>query len=571
MSVFALGHKARFYRRLRIKMPVLEESLQGKDLGHLRIVAHFWGIDLDSPFPPPDVRTALPRLVRMMLNPVLVGEIWTTLDVEAQSALGTLRRAGGRLPWAQFIRIYGPLREMGPAKRDRERPYLEPTSAVEKLFYRGLVSRAFFDSPSGLQEFAYIPSDLLPLLPASEGADLPSPGQAAPASERAHIIPATDHILDHATTLLAALRLRRQLPAMAQGPCPLLPTALKSLLGAAGLLDAQDFPLAEPTRVFLESPRNEALAWLARTWLASAAFNELRLVPNLSIEGEWLNDPLETRQRVLGFLDALLAERTWWSLSSFIAAVYQQYPDFQRPAGDYDSWFIRDLQSGEFLRGFQHWPEIEGALLRFFICGPLHWLGIVDLAAPAENMAITAFRASVWAKALLAGIAPSGLPAEDQSVKVASNARLCVPRLVPRAVRYQIARFAEWEKASSQGYQYRLTAASLQGARQQGLSVNHLLSLLRRHAVAIPPTLVQALERWEKYGSSAHLGTLLVLRLASPEILQALRASRARRFLGDPLGPAAVVVKPGAGDQVLAILAEMGHLGESELEEKDST
>ena len=53
-----------------------------------------------------------------------------------------------------------------------------------------------------------------------------------------------------------------------------------------------------------------------------------------------------------------------------------------------------------------------------------------------------------------------------------------------------------------------------------------------------------------------------MLRLSSPEILQALRSSRAARFLGETLGPAAVAVKPNAGEKVLAVLAELGYLGE---------
>jgi hypothetical protein len=54
---------------------------------------------------------------------------------------------------------------------------------------------------------------------------------------------------------------------------------------------------------------------------------------------------------------------------------------------------------------------------------------------------------------------------------------------------------------------------------------------------------------------------LLVLRVASPDVLQALRASRAARFLGDPLGPTTIVVKPGAAEKVLAALADIGCLG----------
>ena len=48
-------------------------------------------------------------------------------------------------------------------------------------------------------------------------------------------------------------------------------------------------------------------------------------------------------------------------------------------------------------------------------------------------------------------------------------------------------------------------------------------------------------------------------------MLQRLRSSRAARFLGDPLGPTTVIVKPGAASKVLSILAEMGYLGEAEL------
>jgi hypothetical protein len=50
--------------------------------------------------------------------------------------------------------------------------------------------------------------------------------------------------------------------------------------------------------------------------------------------------------------------------------------------------------------------------------------------------------------------------------------------------------------------------------------------------------------------------------VASPEILQALRKSRAGRFLGDILGPTTVAIQPQASEKILSILAEMGYLGE---------
>jgi hypothetical protein len=322
-------------------------------------------------------------------------------------------------------------------------------------------------------------------------------------------------------------------------------------------------PQPEPTRRFLELPRGKALGYLARAWQHSPAFNELRLLPGLAFEGEWHNDPLHARYTILELL-AHVPHNTWWSLPAFVMALKHKQPDFQRPAGDYDSWFIRDQLSGEYLRGFDHWDAVDGALVRFLICGPLHWLGILDLAAPAEGAGPAAFRFSRWGEALLSGAPPEGMEAEDDSLLLSSDARLRAPRLVPRAARYLVARFCSWESSSEEAYSYRLTAASLARAREQGLRVGHLLSLLRRHALTVPPSLAKALDRWEENGSEARLERLLILRLRSPEMLQALRTSRAARYLGDPLGPTTIIVKPGAGEKVIAALAEMGYLGEIE-------
>ncbi len=154
--------------------------------------------------------------------------------------------------------------------------------------------------------------------------------------------------------------------------------------------------------------------------------------------------------------------------------------------------------------------------------------------------------------------------ADERRWEESRDARLRAPRLVPRAARYQIARFCSWESAGEEAYSYRVTAASLARARDQGLRVGHLLILLRRHALTVPPSLAKALERWEEHGGEARLERALILRLRSPEMLQALRSSRAARYLGDPLGPTVIVVKPGAAEKVLAALAEMGYLGEIE-------
>jgi hypothetical protein len=344
---------------------------------------------------------------------------------------------------------------------------------------------------------------------------------------------------------------------------------------SAGLLGEDGKPLPDQTRIFLESNRAEALVSLMRAWLSSISFNELHLLPGLVLEGDWQNDPLSTRHAILDFLSTIPGshgkksdeERPFWSLAAFIAAIRDRHPDFQRTSGDYDSWYLRDLNGGDFLRGFENWERVEGALIRYMIAGPLNWLGVVDLAYPTpigEDQApvVTAFAFSTWAGDLLDHRPPGEFPEESEGVLLSSDGKVRLSVRTPRAVRYQIARFCDWENSVKGTYQYRLTPASLESARLQGLQVHQLEALLRKYSRNFPPNVGKALENWQQNGCQAFIEPVMVLRLNNPEVLVALRNSRASRYLGDVLGPAAVIVKPGAQDKILAALAEMGFLGE---------
>ncbi len=536
-------------------MPDLERSLHGRDLGHLRIVAESWGVELNAP----DARSALEQLRAHLLSAELVREVVETLPPEAQAALQALQHRGGRMLWSQFTRQFGEVREMGPGRRDRLRPHRNPASAAEMLWYRALLARAFFDTERGAEEFAYIPEDLHARLPSPPPLPADVCGRPATPEERQSPRLAGDLILDHACTLLAAQRIGLSDPPLP----PAIRAFLRSLLTCAGILTPEGAPAPDTTRQHLEQPRGAALTQLAQTWLHSAQHNDWRLVPHLQMEGEWQNDPVATRGFILQQIKHLPAE-TWWSLSAFIADIRSRHPDFQRPGGDYDSWFIRQAESGEFLRGFEHWDEVDGALLRYLVSGPLHWLGFVDLAFPQEGASptqATAFRRARHWDALLAGEEIPARP-EDALLHLRSDGRLSAPPRAPRPVRYQIARFCQWEGSTPHEYRYRITARSLERAQSQGLKPSHLLTLLERHASNIPPNLVAALKRWAQQGTAARLQTASLLRVASPEVLKALRSSRAARFLGEPLGPAAVLVKRGAEEKVLASLLELGFLGE---------
>jgi len=540
-------------------MPDLFHSLLKQDIGHLRIIAELWGLELNST----DVDAAREELSTSLLEPNLLAELIDSLSPEANSAITTLVNSGGRIPWPTFTRKYGDIRDAGAGKRDREKLYLQPASTAEVLYYRGLLARAFFDTKKGPQEFAYIPDDLLNLLSqedtdtesiepidneTSESSVAAALGRAASPGERGQEIPANDHILDDATTVLAALRLGIE-PPETQVPTKVV----QALLQSAKIIE-KSTPQPEPIKVFLESARADALASLQNAWIESESFNELRLMPGIICEGEWKNQPQETREFLLNLLDAL-PEGKWWSLNAFIRDVKQKYADFQRPAGDYDSWFIKRVSDGQYLRGFSSWDQVDGALIKYFITNILHWLGQVDLCIAEGATEPASFR--------ITNSDSQTISKEDKKLLISSQGLISVPRLALRVVRYQVARFCEWEDPKEDIYRYRISTNSLTKAKEQGLKVEHLLSLLAKHSDAgIPPTVVKALKRWEVNGTEARVQTQVILKVSKPEVLEEMRKSKAAKFLGEVLSPTTVIVKSGASQKVVEALTELGLLAE---------
>lgn len=542
-------------------MPDLFYTLQGHDLGFLKIVALLWGVEVTDR----DVHSMLPALTREMLNADLLMEIVDSLPASARSALQALTKNQGRLPWSLFTRRFGVVRPMGAARRDRERPHLNPESPTETLWYRGLIGKAFLNLPPEPQEYAYIPDDLATLL------DLPSQpqplvlGRAALAAECAYPLPASDDVLDDACTLLAALRMGLD-ESRAAAYLHVPANALEALLHAAGLLDDERTPNPQAVREFLETPRSAALTRLVQVWRTSTAFNELRLLPGLICEGEWHNDPLVARTALLEMLGRI-PTGVWWNLPEFIAAVKENNPDFQRPAGDYDSWFIRRAVDGEYLRGFNLWDEVDGALLVYQIRGTLHWLGLLDLAAPQSGAETVAFRFSEQADKLLAGQAPPETVSEDGLIHVSSEGVVRAGRRAPRWLRYQLARFGKWLPLADDEYRYQITPLTLAAAQKQGLRGTHLINLLRKHAAPpLPSALLTAIERWEQNGVQARLENATLLRVISPDLLTALRKTPAGRYILEELSPTCALVRANGKRQLLRELARLGVLGEDDTE-----
>jgi hypothetical protein len=545
-------------------MPTLLNTLQGQDLGFLKIVATAWGVDLDAP----DARAARPILLTKLSDSTLLREIIETLPAESRAAVEALYDHDGHIPWSKFARDFGEVRVIGAARRDRERPDLNPASPAETLWYRALIGRAFLNLGGEPQEYAYIPDEFLQVIQPNNENTRRKPGRPASPGETRFPSPVNDYILDDACTLLAALRTNKtpeQLPAgYFHVPLPFL----YSLLTSAAILRPDGQPDPEQTRLFLEAPRANALAQLAYAWQESSVIDELTWVPDLVFDGSVEHNPLKTRQFLLGQLSRIPAGQ-WWSLESFVTHLQQHYPDFQRPAGDYDSWFIRSEVSGEFLRGFGHWDAIDGALVRYILRGPLHWLGFCDLATSAVNQAANALRISAWGTDLWVQQPPATLTTAEEKIRIDSSGKVFVPRKTARTVRYQIARFCEWDHLAGDEYQYHLSPRSVKHAIDQGLKTAHFLTLVQRSlAHPLPPSIKTALENWEKQGSEVRIQQAILLRVSNPQILSSLQSGRSARYILEVLSPTSAIIQPGGVEPIRKALLGSGYLTECEIGEE---
>lgn len=558
-------------------MKNIYRTLQDTDAGMLPLLAKFWKANLTGK----DAPAVIDTLAQAMLNRDRAEQVWAALTDEQRGVLQMLIGSGGRMPLAKFSRLFGEIRQMGAAQIERANPLDNPASVAEGLYYRGLISQAFEQADTGPRVVVYIPPDLLDVLPVRQTSysNLQAePVEAAPAAVETlanvqHVVTADTSIVDDMTTLLAYLQLHAPLldndnlaPADIAALLPHLlkthKTRLPFLLGvgiSADLIEVQAgkaYPKRAETRRWLAAPRASQVQSLADAWRGSAVYRDLWHVPGLHPDpGGELDeyDPAVARENFLELLAEGAPKQDWWSLEAFIQTVKATDPDFQRPGGDYESWYIRN-DEGEYLQGFESWEAVEGALIEFYITGPMHWLGLVDRGEDAARL-------TAYGRAFL-GHAPWPTPAEpEDKITLKDDGTLLVSRKIARVDRFQIARFTSWVSAGDP-YAYKVDAASVQRAAAQGINAGHISSFLSRmlNEQPLPPAVARLLESWQGGPAAAvTLERLVVLRTTAPETMDKILDTPAlRRYLGSRLGPMAVVVRAGQWEALREALGMQG-------------
>jgi len=559
-------------------MLTLARTLVDYEADLLATIAELWDVELASSEP----LAMADELGRAMLEPGALEAILALLSAEEHAARQALQaQPGGRMLLSHFVRLYGDIRPMGPARRARERPWREPVSITEKLFYYGLIARAFDQSPAGAQEYIYIPEELLARLPplAPEETRKP-PGYAVSPPRR--LKGGRDIAPDDLTTLLAYLRVRptdahpwlhpdpqpRIDRRLRRPDDPLYRALLTHLAYALGLIEdgagaglVATEVVAETARPWLEAPRWHQLRSLAETWRSSVAWNDLAFTPGLEAD-DWPNDPAAGREGVLAAL-ALVPAEIWWSLDSFVDFVKATNPDFQRPGGDYASWYLHDAYTGEVLHGLHYWDYIEGALIRFIIEGPMSWLGLAE----------SAWGAFCLTQLGLALLGRGEWPSEpDPETRIAVDPRgvISIPATASRYQRFQISRFASWFPApppnpgADEGkYLYQLTVRALDRARLQGFHLQeHIVPFVERlSAHSVPRSVMTMLDGWEGQPDQVVVHDAVVLEAKDPGIDERIKGNaQIAQWLGRPLGPHTYLVMRRHLPSLLNALREMGIL-----------
>jgi hypothetical protein len=544
----------------------------------LRVIALRWSIELIGVKP----RDLAEQLETTIGIPARATMIIGDLPQPEQNALRALLTAGGTLPVANFSLRFGSIRSVGPARLEREQLWRAPISPAENLWYLGLLYRGFEQLPSGaMREVFFAPAELLPLLPLLKAPDrsgVPLEICAAPDDIRA----SGEALADDLCTLLSQLHnnfVRVSGTSLRSSVDPLrstLSTQLRDTQAArlefllhvaarAHLIKISGQRLRPDPKYstdWLRAPGLDQLRALFEAWRTDPAWNDVQRSNRLHVEKAVAlrADMLAVRAVILSSLRAAVPG-AWHTFESLLARVKAQSPDFLRT--DFDTDYLRDATTGEYLRGFAHWARVEGALLYYVLTGPLFWLGIIEMDTGATAFSLTPRGAKLLGLTQDAVEAAAAGAEVDRGFVVRADATIHVSP-ARRYDRFQLARIADLIAVAAAGdeYRYRLTPSSLTRANSQKISTEKVLAFLAQSAdQGVPPMLTKALQRWAAKGTEVKVTRAVIVQVKDAAILKRLQESpRTRSIPIEVLGPTAARINEKDWPKLVALLAEAGVL-----------
>lgn len=560
-------------------------------------VAAAWHVDL----PKAEPRDQATTLAEAMLSPGALDALVSALSPAAREALAIVVGVGGAVPGHRIALRYGAIRRLGPSRLAREEPWARPANAVEELYYRGLIVRAYGTVGDHYGEVFAVPQQILERVPALEPLAERSLSPEAPAPVAVYAEGSA--LVEDLLAVLAHIRQHHVPPERAEGApahVPPIPMAhidlgprlqggreaarlhlLRRLVWRLKLVHESHGQLRPSPRartwLQLDDVRRQQAVVLA--WRDDPHWDELLLVPTIRLdEASWTHNPVPARRALLAFLARY--DGAWRTLDGVIADLKRDRPDYLRPDGDYDGWHVRDAATGAYLSGFEAWDQIEGALAHLLLTQPLRWLGLVEIGADAEGQPV-ALRLTPLGQALLAEQpAPERAAGPPQaatisvtepaaetaaSAEVASTEATSAVALITIPVegtmyeRYQLERFCQWVSQDTVA-RYALTEDSVWKGQNTGVKTEQIEHFLRRlTGDALPPALSRSLLAWGGRFGRVAMRRVVLLQTVDEATMQHIRGRpELRRLLGELMGPTTCLVDERHAHEVLARLKALG-------------
>jgi hypothetical protein len=553
-------------------MHTLHRFLVDYDMNMLRALAESRGAVLTT-----NRQTeAVDQLAAALIEPLSVKTALAHLSPEGRQALDTLLAAGGRMRVPYFSRRFGQVRPIGPGRLEREAPWQHPANPAEELLYAGLTFRAFAEDEAGPAEFVFVPQDLIPRLPQASSAQPtfgvqavsgPSPEGNDGAVLVRDLFFYLVYLQNHDVRPYADGRLgNHDLTSLRQRLHDADERRLTFLLHLArrlGFVAQQDDCLrleTAPVKRWLSACLAHQLEALQRVWRDDADWIDLCHVPALVCDQQtgWhpQYDTVAVRRAFLSLL-ARCPTDTWWLLDSFVTAIKETHPDFQRPDGDYTSWYIRDMTSGEYLSGFESWDRVEGVLIANLLNEPLRWLGVV--ATTTKEVATLCRLTEPGARFLdLAPDKPEGPPSPP--IVVHSDFYVDVPAPANLYTRFQLERFADL--VSEEPCRYALTVRGLGRALARDVRVEQILAFLQQSGSSqVPANVSGQLRLWAGRFGQVELEEVVLLRVKSERVLKDLSVlPETRELIVQVLTPTTAMVRKMNLPRLRKALDSLGYL-----------
>jgi len=518
----------------------------------LQALAQSWDIELPRDEP---LRTVL-RVGEGMLRDGAIQAVVESLSPGAREALAEVVALGGATAARNLSLRHGEIRRFGPAALRREQPWIAPASPLEELYYRGLLYRTFGELQGSLGELLIIPDQLLERMPPIERHTLRD--ELQPVSWKQ---PASDVGAALAEDLLAEIVALRRQPIRLPADVALVPELQarldlgQRLMGPADALrlhllwrlliaqnliehDGRQWRVAQHARHWLGASDAEQQLACYQAWRGDRSWSELYDLPDLICDRATCpHDAAGARARFCSVLQEL-PPGEWFNIEAFLAGLKRHHPDYLRPDGDLDGWFVRSRATGGFLRGMDAWEAIEGALAAHYIAGPLYWLGVVALA---DSEAGKLFLITSTGREMLDDLPPhlNDTGAQAPPGTLDSRLRVTVSMRNSRYQRYQLERLAQWQGQDQDTAHYWLSENAVWEAQNAGITTDQILSFLRRITGGkIPEIAVRTLQAWGQRFGRAALSHVVLLETRDAPTMQLIRQiPSVAALLGEPLGP----------------------------------